>query len=40
VGLHPGEDRAELEMTLLDERDFSPLGYERVNRKAPQRRSA
>src|SRR4051794_7407633 len=33
VGLHTAEDRAELEMTLLDKRDFSPVGYERVNKK-------
>jgi len=33
VGLHPAEDRAELEMTMLDKRDFSPVGYERVNKK-------
>jgi DNA end-binding protein Ku len=33
VGLHTAEDRAELEMTMLDKRDFSPLGYERVNKK-------
>jgi len=33
VGLHTAEDRAELEMTMLDKRDFSPVGYERVNKK-------
>jgi DNA end-binding protein Ku len=33
VGLHAAEDSAELQMTLLDKRDFSPVGYERVNKK-------
>lgn len=33
VGLHVAEDVNELEMTLLDKRDFSPIGYERVNKK-------
>ena len=33
VGLHTAEDRAELEMTMLDKRNFSPVGYERVNKK-------
>lgn len=33
VGLHGAEDTAELEMTLLDRRDFAPVGYERVNKK-------
>jgi DNA end-binding protein Ku len=33
VGLHTAEDRAELEMTLLDKRNFAPVGYERVNKK-------
>jgi DNA end-binding protein Ku len=33
VALHSAEDRAELEMTLLDKRNFSPVGYERVNKK-------
>lgn len=33
VGLHTAEDHAELEMTLLDKRNFSPVGYERVNKK-------
>jgi len=33
VGLHAAEDTAELEMTLLDRRDFAPVGYERVNKK-------
>src|SRR6185436_12238074 len=33
VGLHTAEDSAELQMTLLDKRDFSPVGYERVNKK-------
>ena len=33
VALHSAEDRAELDMTLLDRRDFSPVGYERVNKR-------
>lgn len=33
VGLHGAEDRDELDMTLLDKRDFSPVGYERVNKR-------
>ena len=33
VALHTAEDRAELDMTLLDKRNFSPVGYERVNKK-------
>jgi DNA end-binding protein Ku len=33
VALHSAEDRNELDMTLLDRRDFSPVGYERVNKK-------
>lgn len=33
VALHTAEDRSDLEMTLLDRRDFSPVGYERVNKK-------
>lgn len=33
VGLHTAEDHAELEMTMLDKRNFSPVGYERVNKK-------
>jgi len=33
VALHAAEDRAELEMTLLDKRNFAPVGYERVNKK-------
>jgi len=33
VGLHGAEDRAELEMTLLDKRNFAPVGYERINKK-------
>src|SRR6478609_2867828 len=33
VGLHVAEDAAELEMTMLDKRDFSPIGYERINKK-------
>ncbi len=33
VALHSAEDRAELDMTLLDKRNFAPVGYERVNKK-------
>jgi DNA end-binding protein Ku len=33
IALHTAEDRAELDMTLLDKRNFSPVGYERVNKK-------
>ncbi len=33
VALHAAEDRAELDMTMLDKRNFSPVGYERVNKK-------
>jgi DNA end-binding protein Ku len=33
VALHTAEDRAELDMTLLDKRNFSPVGYERINKK-------
>ncbi len=33
VALHSAEDRAELDMTMLDKRNFSPVGYERVNKK-------
>lgn len=33
VALHSAEDRAELEMTLLDKRNLAPVGYERVNKK-------
>jgi DNA end-binding protein Ku len=33
VGLHSAEDRAELEMTMLDKRNFSPIGFQRVNKK-------
>jgi DNA end-binding protein Ku len=33
IALHTAEDRAELDMTLLDKRNFAPVGYERVNKK-------
>jgi DNA end-binding protein Ku len=33
VGLYPAEAPDELDLTLLDKRDFSPIGYERVNKK-------
>ena len=47
VALYPAEETTELSMTLLDRRDFSPVGYERVNKttgkevwRAPDIRSA
>jgi len=33
VSLHGAEETDELSLTLLDKRDFSPVGYERVNKK-------
>lgn len=33
VGLHAAEETDELSLTLLDKRDFSPVGYERINKK-------
>lgn len=33
VTLHPAEEVDELSLTLLDKRDFSPVGYERINKK-------
>jgi DNA end-binding protein Ku len=33
VSLHTAEETDELSLTLLDKRDFSPLGYERINKK-------
>lgn len=33
VSLHAAEEREELDLTLLDRRDFSPVGYERINKK-------
>lgn len=33
VAVHAAEDKDELDMTMLDKRDFSPVGYERVNKK-------
>lgn len=32
VQLHAGEEKDELDMTLLDRRDFSPVGYQRINK--------
>lgn len=32
VGLHSAEKRNTLDLTLLDRRDFSPVGYKRVNK--------
>lgn len=33
VALHAAEESDELSLTLLDKRDFSPVGYERINKK-------
>lgn len=33
VTLHGAEEPDELSLTLLDKRDFSPIGYERINKK-------
>lgn len=33
VTLHAAEEPDELSLTLLDKRDFSPVGYERINKK-------
>ena len=33
VSLHAAEESDELSLTLLDKRDFSPVGYERINKK-------
>jgi DNA end-binding protein Ku len=33
VALHTAEEVDELSLTLLDKRDFSPVGYERINKK-------
>ncbi len=33
VMLHPAESREELDLDLLDKRDFSPIGYRKVNKK-------
>src|SRR4051794_28216129 len=32
VQLYAGEEKDELDMTLLDRRDFSPVGYQRINK--------
>jgi len=34
VSLHAAEETDELSLTLLDKRDFSPVGYERINKKS------
>ncbi|HEX3773957.1 MAG TPA: Ku protein [Polyangiaceae bacterium] len=34
VSLHAVEEADELSLTLLDKRDFSPVGYERINKKS------
>src|SRR5262245_36053114 len=33
VGLHPAETRDELDLTLLDKKNLSPVGYRKVNKK-------
>ncbi|MGC4089060.1 MAG: Ku protein [Polyangiaceae bacterium] len=33
VSLHAAEDHEALDMTMLDRRDMSPIGYERINKK-------
>jgi DNA end-binding protein Ku len=33
VSLYAAEERDELDLKLLDRRDFSPIGYERINKK-------
>ena len=33
VSLHAAEETDDLSLTLLDKRDFSPVGYERINKK-------
>ncbi|HET7543156.1 MAG TPA: Ku protein [Polyangiaceae bacterium] len=33
VALHAVEETDDLSLTLLDKRDFSPIGYERINKK-------
>ncbi len=33
VALHAAEETDELSLTLLDKRDFQPVGYERINKK-------
>jgi DNA end-binding protein Ku len=33
VSIYPAEEHDELDLTLLDRRDFSPVGYQRINKK-------
>jgi DNA end-binding protein Ku len=33
VSLYPAEERDELDLKLLDRRDFAPVGYQRINKK-------
>ena len=33
VSIYPAEERDELDLKLLDRRDFSPVGYQRINKK-------
>src|SRR5688500_8816994 len=34
VGLHTAEESTDLSFTMLDQRDMSPIGYERVNKES------
>lgn len=34
VGLYPAEDRKEFKFSMLDKRDFSPVGYKRFNKRS------
>ncbi len=36
VELHPGDESRELSFTLLDKRDLSPVGYQRINKSTGQ----
>ncbi|MBI2897280.1 MAG: Ku protein [Deltaproteobacteria bacterium] len=37
VSLHSAEESKDLSFTLLDERDLSPVGYERINKRTGER---
>lgn len=34
VGLYPAEDRKEFKFSMLDKRDFSPVGYKRFSKRS------
>jgi DNA end-binding protein Ku len=36
VALHPAESRDELDFTLLDRKDLSPIGYRKINKETGQ----